>query len=80
MPWQSAPAFGVIFVMMNVAAGGLWTVQRVAYGKDRETEQTNWSFAMSDRDTKVAKWRSMSAEQREAYAKAGRENWGKGTV
>ena len=35
MPWQSAPSLLIIIGAFNVAAGAMWSIQRIAYGKVR---------------------------------------------
>ena len=35
MPWQSAPSLLIIIGAFNVAAGAMWGIQRIAYGKVR---------------------------------------------
>ena len=36
MPWQSAPSLLIIIGAFNVAAGAMWGIQRIAYGKVRQ--------------------------------------------
>lgn len=38
MPWQSAPSLLIIIGAFNVAAGAVWGIQRIAYGKVRTRE------------------------------------------
>ena len=39
MPWQSAPSLLIIIGAFNVAAGAMWGIQRIAYGKVRAAKR-----------------------------------------
>eukprot|EP00579_Thalassiosira_antarctica_P001268 CAMPEP_0201865688 /NCGR_PEP_ID=MMETSP0902-20130614/505_1 /ASSEMBLY_ACC=CAM_ASM_000551 /TAXON_ID=420261 /ORGANISM="Thalassiosira antarctica, Strain CCMP982" /LENGTH=65 /DNA_ID=CAMNT_0048390507 /DNA_START=53 /DNA_END=250 /DNA_ORIENTATION=+ len=59
MPWQAAPPLLIIIGAFNVAAGLIWTVDRVQYGKrGRTIMHDQWTWAMERRDDKVEAYRA----------------------
>jgi len=59
MPWQAAPPLLIIVGAFNVAAGLIWSVDRLYYGKRGRTIGHNqWSWAMERRDDEIAKYRA----------------------
>eukprot|EP00562_Extubocellulus_spinifer_P034581 CAMPEP_0178683588 /NCGR_PEP_ID=MMETSP0699-20121125/2387_1 /TAXON_ID=265572 /ORGANISM="Extubocellulus spinifer, Strain CCMP396" /LENGTH=65 /DNA_ID=CAMNT_0020328199 /DNA_START=30 /DNA_END=227 /DNA_ORIENTATION=+ len=63
MPWQSAPSLLIIIGAFNVAAGAVWGIQRIAYGKDREILRDQWKWALENRDLRIEQYRADQAKQ-----------------
>eukprot|EP00581_Thalassiosira_minuscula_P018397 CAMPEP_0183724142 /NCGR_PEP_ID=MMETSP0737-20130205/17439_1 /TAXON_ID=385413 /ORGANISM="Thalassiosira miniscula, Strain CCMP1093" /LENGTH=63 /DNA_ID=CAMNT_0025954645 /DNA_START=72 /DNA_END=263 /DNA_ORIENTATION=- len=59
MPWQAAPSLLIIVGAFNVAAGLVWSVDRLQHGKRGRTIGHNqWTWAMERRDDKIAAYRA----------------------
>ena len=65
MPWQSVPPLLIIAGAFNVAAGLMWTVQRVGYGHDRPIGRDQWTFALENREARIEEYKKMIAKQSE---------------
>lgn len=63
MPWQSVPPLLIIVGAFNLAAGGVWAIQRVAYGKNREIQLDEWKFALNNRDERIEAYRKELAKK-----------------
>jgi len=59
MPWQAAPSLIIIMGAFNVAAGLIWSVDRVYYGKNgRSIGHNQWTWAMENRDNMIENYRA----------------------
>jgi len=63
MPWQSVPPLLIIIGAFNVAAGAMWGIQRIAYGKDREILRDQWKYGLENRDLRIEEYRRALAKQ-----------------
>eukprot|EP00804_Cyclotella_cryptica_P025088 CCRYP_016560-RA/>CCRYP_016560-RA protein AED:0.30 eAED:0.30 QI:170/1/1/1/0/0/2/306/60 len=53
MPWQAVPSLLIIVGAFNVAAGLVLGIDYLQYGKRREIGHNQWTWAMSNRDTRL---------------------------
>eukprot|EP00542_Grammatophora_oceanica_P013797 CAMPEP_0194027614 /NCGR_PEP_ID=MMETSP0009_2-20130614/1749_1 /TAXON_ID=210454 /ORGANISM="Grammatophora oceanica, Strain CCMP 410" /LENGTH=73 /DNA_ID=CAMNT_0038666751 /DNA_START=55 /DNA_END=276 /DNA_ORIENTATION=+ len=64
MPWQPVPSLIIIGGAFNVIAGLMWSVQRLAYGKDKAICQDVFDFSIDRRDDRVLLFRKLVEEEK----------------